>query len=132
MALDGVDDCWDENGRGDLARVAAAFTCLRANKVDAYVECLLDVFGVTDHLGRKHIGGGKIEAEGGRKRDAHVHDYNTGFVKPLDDFTWRDADSGYEETRLLFDDDVNELGQLAMSVINLKKRSTFIHSRVSE
>lgn len=47
MSLDHVDNGWDEDGCGDVARVATALTTLCANDVDAEVEALLDVLGVT-------------------------------------------------------------------------------------
>ena len=49
-ALDRVDDGGDEDGRGDIARVAASFACLRADEVNANIECLFDVLGMADHL----------------------------------------------------------------------------------
>jgi hypothetical protein len=52
-ALDCVDDGGNEDGRGDVTRVAAAFACLRADEVDADVECLFDVLGMADHLREK-------------------------------------------------------------------------------
>ena len=49
-------------------------------------------------------------------------------MKFFDDFGWWNADSRNEETRLLLDDDVDELGQLATCIIELTKHthSSFI------
>jgi hypothetical protein len=55
------------------------------------------------------------------RENSYVHDQNAGFVEPVDDFAWRHADSRDEEARLLLDDDVDELGQVATGVIVLAK-----------
>jgi hypothetical protein len=46
----------------------------------------------------------------GEREETHVHDKNAGLVELVDDFLWGYADGRHEETRFLFDDDVNELG----------------------
>ena len=52
VSLDGVDAGWDEDRRGDVARVSAALPALRADEVDACFERFGDVLGVADHLSR--------------------------------------------------------------------------------
>jgi hypothetical protein len=49
-------------------------------------------------------------------------------VKLVDDFAWRYADCGNEKTRLLLDDNVDELWQLAMCIIELKTTAISIQS----
>ena len=65
----------DEYGCWYIARVASAFTALRADHVNANVEAFLHVLRVPDHV--------------------HVQD--AGFVQALHDVDGWDADGGDEE-----------------------------------
>lgn len=95
-----VDDGGDENGGRDVTSVTATLTTLGADNVDAEVEALLDVLGVSDHV--------------------HVDD--AGSVESVDDVLGRDTDSRDEELGARFDDDVDELVELALGVIVAKAR----------
>jgi len=102
VALDRVGDRGNEYRRGDFARVATSFARLRADDVDANVECFLDVLWVADH----------------------VHDQDPGFVKLIDDFALGYTNGRNEETRFLLDDNVDEFRQLAACVIKVCLAST--------
>lgn len=95
-----VDNGGDEDGGGDVTGVATTLTTLGADDVDAEVEALLDVLGVSDHV--------------------HVDD--AGSVKSIDDVLGRDTDSRDEELGAGLDDDVNELVELALCVVVAKAR----------
>jgi hypothetical protein len=56
----------------------------------------------------------------------HVHDENASLVELVDHLLWWYPDGRHEQTRLFFDDNVYQLGQLSMRVIvlNQKKRQS--------
>lgn len=83
LALAHGGDGGDEDGRGDVAGVAAAFTALRADQIGAQREALGHVLGVADH----------------------VHVVDAGFVEAVDDGLGRHADGGDEEAGAGVDDD---------------------------
>lgn len=95
VALDGLDDGGDQNGRGDVTGVATAFTTLGADDIDAQLEALLDVLGVANHV--------------------HVQD--AVLVQALDDVSGRHTDGRDKQRDLLFNDDINQLVQLALGVV---------------
>lgn len=95
VALDHGHDGGDEDGGGHVAGVAAALAALRADDVDAGGKALLHVLGVPDHV--------------------HVED--AGAVELLDDGLGRHADGGDEEFGAGFDDDVDEVVELALGVV---------------
>ena len=95
LALDHLRDSGNEDGGGDVARVAAAFPALGADDVGAHVEAFGNVLGVSDHV--------------------HVED--AGGVEAADDMGGRDADGGDEEFGARVDDDGDEFVELAFCVV---------------
>jgi hypothetical protein len=95
MALDKLNDLWDEDGGWNVTSVTASLTALGADDVDAEVEALLDVLWVPDHV--------------------HVED--AGLVEAVDDGLGWDADGGDEELGPGLDHDVDELVELALGVV---------------
>jgi len=95
VALDQLGNGGDEDSGRNIAGVAAALATLGADDINANVEALLDVLGVTDH----------------------VHGENTSTVQTLDDSLGRNTDGGDEELRAALDDDVDELVKLALGVV---------------
>ena len=75
--------------------MATALTALGADQVGTDVEAFLDVLGVADHV--------------------HVED--AVLVQLVDDGFGRDADGGDEESGAGFDDDVDQLVELAFGVV---------------
>ena len=75
--------------------MASTLTTLCADHVDAEVEALLDVLGVSDH----------------------VHVENAGLMQLLDDGLGWYADSADEELGTGVDDDVDEFVELALGVV---------------
>merc|ERR1712028_91312 len=73
----------------------AALSTLCANDVTTDVQALLDVLWRTNH----------------------VHDWDTSRVQLVDHFLWGDADSRHEQSGLRLNDDVNQLGQVALGVV---------------
>jgi hypothetical protein len=71
--------------------VTTTLTALCTNEVDTDCKCLCDVLRVADH----------------------VHNDNTSVVQLLNNLLRWDTDGTYEECCLLFDDDINEVIQLA-------------------
>lgn len=95
MALDQLGNSGNENGGWDVTGVTTTLTTLSADDVDANLEALLNVLGVTDH----------------------VHGEYTGFVKSVNDGLGRDTDSRHKEFGTALDNDVNKLIELALGVI---------------
>lgn len=95
VALDHLDGRWDEDGCGGVASVSSTLASLCADDVDADVEALLDVLGVSDH----------------------VHVQNTGLVELLDYVLGGHTDGGNEELCARLNDDIDELVQLALCVV---------------
>jgi hypothetical protein len=85
----------DQDGRWDVASVAAAFATLCADDVCADVEAFFDVFWVADHV--------------------HVED--AGFVEAVDDGFGRDSNGGDEEFGARVDDDGHEVVKLAFGIV---------------
>lgn len=78
--------------------MTSSFTGLGADEINTNLERLLDVLGVADH----------------------VHNEDTGLVELVDGpFGW-DTDGRDEEGGLLGDDNINEFGELTLSVIGLR------------
>ena len=86
---------WDQKCRGHIAGVATALTTLRADDVDAELEALLDVLGVSYHV--------------------HVEDAIC--VQLVHDFLGRDTDGRDKQFGAGVDDDVDELAELALGVV---------------
>jgi len=95
VALDEVDDGWDENGGWGVTGVASSLTTLGADQVDTESEALGDVLWVADHV--------------------HVED--AVGVELVDDGLWWDTDGRDEELGARLDDNVDELVELALGVI---------------
>lgn len=100
LALDDLGDGGDKDGSGDITSVTTTLTTLGTDDIDTNVEALLDVLGVTDH----------------------VHAEDTGTVKFLDDSLGGNTDGGDKELGIALDDDVDELVQLALSVVVAMER----------
>lgn len=106
MVADESGDLGDEDRGWDVTSVASALTALSANHVDAELEALLDVLGVSDH----------------------VHVENAGFVELVDDFLGGHADGRDEEAGAGVDDDLDELAELALGVVVAKEAmSDIVH-----
>lgn len=104
LALANVDAGRDQNAGRDVASVSSTLTSLGTNKVATDVEGFLYVFGVAHH----------------------VHDGDAGFVQLVDGPHWGNTDGTDEELGLLLNDDVEELGELALGVVVLRRsRSGF-------
>lgn len=105
-------DGWNENGGWDISGVAlsllvsgsysrmresltTSLTTLRADHISSERERLWDVLWVTDH----------------------VHVKYTGLVKLLDDVLWWHTNSADEKSSTRFDDDINQVVQLALGVV---------------
>jgi hypothetical protein len=95
VPLDELDNRWDENGGRNVTSVTTALTTLCTDDVNAGLDALLDVLGVTDHV---HVG----DAVG---------------VKLVYDGLRGNTDGGDEKLCTRFDDDVDELVQLASGVV---------------
>jgi hypothetical protein len=95
VSLNHLNSCGDEDRCGCVASVSTALTTLCADDVDTEVEALLDVLRVTDH----------------------VHVENAVLVELFDDFLGRNANGGDKELSTRVDDDIDELVQLALSVV---------------
>jgi hypothetical protein len=95
LALDQLGNSRDENGGRDITGVTTTLTTLGADNINTDIKTLLHVLGVTDH----------------------VHSEDTGTVQLVDDSLGGDPDGGDEETGLAIDDDIDELTELALSVI---------------
>lgn len=95
VTLDQLGHSGNEDSGGDIAGVTTALTTLGADDINADVESLLDVLGVTDH----------------------VHANDAGAVELLDDSLGGNTDGGDEELGAALDDDVDELVKLALGVV---------------
>ena len=95
LTLAELDNSGDQNSCGNIASVSTSLTTLCANNIDAEIEALLDVLGVTDHV--------------------HVKD--ACLVETVDDMLRWDADGGDEELCAAVDDDAHELVKFALSII---------------
>ncbi len=95
VALDELDDGWDQDGRWGVTSVSTSLTSLGADEIDTELEALLDVLWVADHV--------------------HVQD--AVGVELVNDCLWWDTDGGDEELGAGFDDDVDELAELTLGVI---------------
>jgi hypothetical protein len=95
VALDQLGNSGNENSGGNVASVATALATLSTDNIDADLEALLDVLGVTDH----------------------VHDENTGAVQTIDDELGGNANGADEELRALLDDNIDELVKLTLGVV---------------
>jgi hypothetical protein len=95
VALDELNACRDEDRCGNIASVTSALATLCADDVDAKLEALLHVLGVSDHV--------------------HVED--AGAVELLDDSLGRNADGADEELCARVNDNVDELTELALCVV---------------
>ena len=96
--FDGIDARGDKDGSGCVASVASTFTGLGTDEVDADVQGLLDVLGVSDH----------------------VHDNDASLVQTFDDVHGRNTDCADEQARLLLDNDVDEFIKLTFLVVVLR------------
>jgi len=90
-----VHDGRDQDAVGDVARVSATLTALRAHHVDTQLQSLDGMLGVSDH----------------------VHDQNAGVMQPVDDALGRDAHGGHKQLGARLDGDVDQLVQLAVGVV---------------
>lgn len=95
VALDEIDDGWDEDGGWGVTGVSTSLTTLSANEIDTESEALGDVLWVTDHV--------------------HVED--AVGVELVDDSLWWDTDGGDEELGARLDNDIDELVELTLGVI---------------
>lgn len=77
--------------------MSPSLSCLRTDDVDARGEGLGHMLGMADH----------------------VHNGDTGLVECVDSFFRGDADGTDEEGGLLFDYDLDKLGELAFGVVVL-------------
>jgi hypothetical protein len=95
LALDQLGNSGDEDGGWDIASVTTTLTTLSTDDIDADVQALGDVLGVTDH----------------------VHAQDTGTVELLDNGLGRNTDGRDEQASLLGDDDIDELAELTLGVV---------------
>lgn len=95
LALDQLGNRGDENGGWDVTSVTTTLTTLGADDINANIEALLDVLGVTDH----------------------VHGEDTGAVELLDDGLGGHTDGRDEKAGPLGDDDVDKLSELTLGVV---------------
>jgi hypothetical protein len=95
VALDQLGNSGNKNSGRNVASVATSLATLSTDDIDADLEALLDVLGVTDH----------------------VHGENTGTVQTIDDVLGGNADGGDEELRALLDDNIDKLVKLTLGVV---------------
>lgn len=95
LALDELDNSWDENGGWDITGVATSLTTLCDDEINTEVKALLHMLWVSDH----------------------VHIENAICVEPLDDMLWWDTDGRDEDLYATLNNDINELVELALGVI---------------
>ena len=95
LALDELGNGGNENSSGHIAGVTTTLTTLSANDINADIEALLDVLGVTDH----------------------VHAEDAGTVELLNHSLGGNTDGGDEEFGTAVDDDIDELIELALGII---------------
>jgi hypothetical protein len=100
LALDQLGNGGDEDGGRDITSVATTFTTLSTDNIDANIQALGNVLGVTDH----------------------VHAEDTGTVELLDNGLGGNTDSRDEQASLLGDDDIDELAELALGVVVAVKK----------
>mmetsp|Transcript_34228 Transcript_34228/g.90821 ORF Transcript_34228/g.90821 Transcript_34228/m.90821 type:complete len:212 (-) Transcript_34228:155-790(-) len=106
----GVDAHGQQHAGRDLASVSAALAALGADHVDARIERFQDVVRMAHH----------------------VHDRNARSVELVHHRPRRHPDCADEECSLLFDDDVGELVQLAMSIVMVRLAGTATNLRNGE
>lgn len=95
--------------------MSTTFTALSADDIDALVQGLLDVLGVTDHL--SELIRTACDRAIGSETVTHVHDKDAGLVKLVDHFFGRDTDGAHEQLGLFLDNDIDQVVQLALGVI---------------
>jgi hypothetical protein len=95
LALDQLGNGGDQNSGGHITSVTTALTTLGADDINANIQSLLDVLGVSDH----------------------VHAEDAGTVELLDNGLGGNTDGGDEKASLLLDNDIDELTELALGVI---------------
>lgn len=59
----------------------------------------------------------QIETEIETDKSDHVHDQHFGLVERFNRLGWWNADGAHEESRLLLDDDVDQIHQAALRII---------------
>ena len=106
LTLDELGDGGNKDGSRDIASVATTLATLGTDDINANVQALLDVLGVTDH----------------------VHAEDTGTVELLDDSLGGDSDGGNKELGTALDDDIDELVELALGVVVAKERDQLVES----
>ena len=91
LSLDCVYDGRDQDRGGHVPGVSASFTGLSADKIDACLEGLSDVLGVSNHLVRSLV----IENgdSGNLAVSMCIHDGDSRGVKFLDKPLWRNTNS---------------------------------------
>lgn len=100
LAFAHSDNGGNKDGRGDISSMSTALTALCADHVDANVETLLDVLGMSDH----------------------VHVENAMLVELVDDGLGWHTDGRDEQLCARLDDDIDELTELALCVVVALKR----------
>ena len=98
-----------------ISRVTTTLTSLCADQVYTLCERFGDVLRVTDHL-RGEL---SEQKSGDMERVLYVHHGDTSSVKLLNDMLGWYTDSTNEQPGLLLDNHVDELAQLAFSVVIL-------------
>jgi len=95
VAFDELSNGGDEDRGRNVASVTSTLATLSADEIDAELEALLDVLGVTDHV--------------------HVED--AVLVELVNDGLGWDTNGRDEETGARLDDDVDEVIELALGVV---------------
>ena len=99
LSLDCVHDGRDQDRGRHVPGVSTSFTSLSADEIDACLEGLSDVLGVSNHLVRGLVI--KNGDSGNFVVSTYVHDEDPRGVKFLDDPLRRDTDSRHKESSLL-------------------------------
>lgn len=95
LALDELDNGWDQDGCWHISSVSTSLTTLCADDINAEFEALLHMLGVANHV--------------------HVED--AGLVESLDNMLGRNTDGRDEQFCARVDDDAYEFVELALCVI---------------
>jgi hypothetical protein len=95
LTLYHLDNSGDEDGGRDVSSVATSFTSLSTDDIRSYVEALLYMFRVADHV--------------------HIED--ASLVEAVNDRFWRHTDSRDEELCLAVNDDADQLVEFALGIV---------------
>ena len=95
LALDEIDNGGNQNSCGNIAGMSSSLTTLCTDDIDAEIEALLNVLGVSNH----------------------VHVRNASFMEAFDDMLGRNANGGDKELGAAVNDDAHKLVEFAFRII---------------